>query len=323
MHGRSSQVRRFFYLMIRDTQLSVYSNNKTRADNGISFGGLMASRAILGLFEAGCLPLFSLLTSQWYRRSEQPVRVAVWYSTNGIATIVAALLSFGLSHVESPHIKSWQLVFIVCGIITCITAPIVYMFVDADVASARFLSEEDKAKGIERLRANQTGTGSNEFKLSHVWELFLDPKSYLFLAISLLLNVGASVTNIFGPTLIKGFGFSSRITSLLNMPFGFLQFLAILAGCYCAYKFKLKSAVLAVFIIPVIIGLALLYVENAATVLKQGPALVGYYFLAFLFGANPIIVSWIVANTGGQTKKALLMSVYNAGSSAGNIIGPL
>ncbi|KIY31863.1 hypothetical protein I305_05828 [Cryptococcus gattii E566] len=288
-----------------------------------NFGGLMVSRALLGLFEAGCLPLFSLLTAQWYRRSEQPVRVAAWYSTNGLATIVAAILSFGLSHVSSPHIKVWQLIFIICGGITCLTAPIIYFFIDADVPSARFLSEEDKAKGIERLRANQTGTGTNEFKLSHVWELFYDVKSYLFLALALLLNVGASVTTIFGPTLIKGFGFNSRITSLLNMPFGFLQFLAILAGCYAAYKFKLKSAVLASFVIPVIVGLVLLYVENSAAVLKQGPALVGYYLLAFLYGANPIIVSWIVANTGGQTKKALLMSVYNAGSAAGNIIGPL
>lgn len=66
----------------------------------------MVSRALLGLFEAGCLPLFSLLTSQWYRRSEQPVRVAVWYSTNGLATVVAALLSFGLSHVSSPTSRS-------------------------------------------------------------------------------------------------------------------------------------------------------------------------------------------------------------------------
>lgn len=107
------------------------------------------------------------------------------------------------------------------------------------------------------------------------------------------------------------------------MPFGFLQFLAILAGCFAAYKFKIKSAVLASFVIPVIVGLVLLYVENSAAVLKQAPALVGYYLLAFLYGANPIIVSWIVANTGGQTKKALLMSVYNAGSAAGNIIGPL
>jgi hypothetical protein len=34
-------------------------------------------------------------------------------------------------------------------------------------------------------------------------------------------------------------------------------------------------------------------------------------------------VSWILANTAGQTKKAVMMGVYNFASSAGNIIGPL
>ena len=61
-----------------------------------SFGALVATRFLLGLFEAGCLPLFSIMTATFYRRSEQPFRVAAWYSMNGMATIVAALLSFGL-----------------------------------------------------------------------------------------------------------------------------------------------------------------------------------------------------------------------------------
>lgn len=74
-----------------------------------NFGGLMACRFILGLFEAGCLPLFSVITSQWYRRSEQPLRVAAWYGTNGLATIVAAALSYGLGHIDSPHLESWQM----------------------------------------------------------------------------------------------------------------------------------------------------------------------------------------------------------------------
>lgn len=56
---------------------------------------------------------------------------------------------------------------------------------------------------------------------------------------------------------------------------------------------------------------------------EQAPLLVGYYLLAFLFGGNPLIVSWIVANTAGTTKKSTLMGLYNAGASAGNIIGPL
>lgn len=42
-----------------------------------NFAGLLACRFFLGLFEAGCLPLFAVITSQWYRRSEQPFRVAL------------------------------------------------------------------------------------------------------------------------------------------------------------------------------------------------------------------------------------------------------
>jgi MFS family permease len=74
-----------------------------------SFSGLMATRFFLGLFEAGCLPLFSLITSQWYRRAEQPIRVAAWYGTNGLASIFAAALSVGLAHIHSDVLKSWQM----------------------------------------------------------------------------------------------------------------------------------------------------------------------------------------------------------------------
>lgn len=74
-----------------------------------NFNELMAARFFLGLFEAGCLPLFGVITSQWYRRAEQPIRIAAWYSTNGLATIVAAALSYGLAHIHSDVLKSWQM----------------------------------------------------------------------------------------------------------------------------------------------------------------------------------------------------------------------
>lgn len=74
-----------------------------------NFGGLMATRFLLGLFEAGCLPLFSIITSQWYRRAEQPLRVAAWYGTNGLATIIAAALSYGLGHIKSDILAEWQM----------------------------------------------------------------------------------------------------------------------------------------------------------------------------------------------------------------------
>lgn len=200
--------------------------------------------------------------------------------------------------------------------------PFVYWKLDNDIPSARFLTEHERVQAIERLRANQTGTGTQEFKWGHVLEAALEPKTYLWIGMSLLLNVGASVTNIFGPLILSGLGFDKYRTSLLNMPFGALQIIVILLASFAAQKARLKSAMLVVLILPVVAGLVMLYVLQR-TKSDQAPLLVAYYLLAFLFGGNPLIVSWIVGNTAGTTKKSIIMSLYNAGSSAGNIIGPL
>ncbi|KIX01113.1 uncharacterized protein Z518_10179 [Rhinocladiella mackenziei CBS 650.93] len=287
-----------------------------------NYGSLIAARFFLGLFEAGCLPLFSVITSQWYRRAEQPIRVAAWYGTNGLATIAASALSYGLGHIPSDVLAEWQIIFLFVGLVTIVSAPIVWWFLDDDIPSARFLTEHEKAQAIERLRANQTGTGNREFKWRHIAELAWEPKTYLWIGLSLLLNVGAAVTNTFGPLILKGVGFDKYKTSLLNIPFGVMQVLVILLASYAAQKAKVKSVVLAALMLPVIAGLAVLYVLPRTSGETAG-LLVAYYLLAFLFGGNPLIVSWIVGNTAGSTKKSVIMSLYNAGSSSGNIIGPL
>ncbi|KAH8689089.1 putative MFS transporter [Talaromyces proteolyticus] len=286
-----------------------------------NFSSLMAARFFLGLFEAGCLPLFSVITSQWYRRAEQPVRVAAWYGTNGLATIVAAGLSDGLAHIKSDVLKPWQIIFLFVGLLTIVSVPFIYWKLDNDIPSARFLTEEEKPMAVERLRANQTGTGSREFKVKHVLEAFIEPKTWLWIGMSMLLNVGASVSNTFGPLILSGLGFDAYTTSLLNMPFGVMQLLVILLASFLAQKARLKGAVLALLMLPVVAGLAVLYAVPRTG--NQGPLLVGYYLLAFLFGGNPLIVTWIVGNTAGTTKKSFVVSAYNAASSAGNIVGPL
>ena len=112
---------------------------------------------------------------------------------------------------ESDKISEWQLIYLVAGLLTVVTAPFVYLFLDSDIPSARFLTSQEKEWALERLRANQTGTGSYEFKWKQLWEVALDIKTYIWLSISVLLNVGASVTGAFGPTLIKNFGFDKYV----------------------------------------------------------------------------------------------------------------
>ncbi|KAL8420476.1 hypothetical protein RB594_003313 [Gaeumannomyces avenae] len=284
-----------------------------------SYAGLLVTRALLGLFEAGCLPLFSVITSQWYRRAEQPLRVALWYGTNGVSTMFAAALSYGLSHIQGG-LHSWQVLFLFVGLMTVATAPVAYYVLDNDIASARFLSEREKLMALERLRANQTGTGSREFKMSHVKEALLEPKTWLFVGTALCINLIATVTNTFGPIVVAGFGFDSLRASLLNIPFGAVQVLVIMGSSWAAHRFSVKSAFLAVIMLPVLAGSIMLFVLGRDSI---PPLLVAYYMLAFVFGGNPLLASWMIANTAGQTKKSVIMSLYNAGSAAGQMIGPL
>lgn len=289
------------------------------------------------------MPLFTIITGQWYRRVEQPVRVSIWYSMNGISTIVASALSYGLGHIESDILHPWQMlaipippypsalntlliiglnrIFLVAGLVTIISAPITYWKLDNDITTARFLTEQERLQGAERLRANQTGTGSYEFKWSQVFEVALEPKCWLWVAMAVLPNMGSTLTSIFGPLILEDFGFDKFQTLLLNIPFGAVQTIVIVVSCWASYKMKLKSAVLAAFMLPVVVGTAMLY--SLGREKSDRPALlVAYYLLAFLFAGNPLLLAWVVGNTAGATKKSTTLSLYQAGLSVGNIGGP-
>lgn len=287
-----------------------------------SFTGLVVNRFFLGLFEAGCLPLFSLITSQWYRRHEQPLRVAAWYGTNGLATILAALLTFLLAPLPPPW--PWQSLFLVTGLLTLLTAPLIRLRLPSDISSAAFLTPTERLQALERVRANQTGVGGNTaFQPSQAREALTERKTYLFLLLAFSNNLGAQVTNTFGPLILGGIGaFPPRTTTLLNIPFGATQYAVIVALALFATRIRYKSAALVAVVVPVLAGLTVLYVvprDGAHT----GGLVAGYYLLAFIFGGNALIVAWILANTGGQTKKAVVMGLYNAASAAGNVVGPL
>lgn len=197
-----------------------------------------------------------------------------------------------------------------------------YWKLDNDISEARFLSPEDRLKGIHRLQVNQSSLGDDEFKWSQVWEAILDVKTYLWLILAILPNLGSVLPSIFGPLIIRGFGFDKYQTLLLNMPFGAVQTTVILLGCFAANRMKLKGVVLCCFMLPVVVGTGMLYGFGRET--SDRPALlVAYYIVGFLFAANPLIVAWAVGNTGGATKKSVTLSLFQAGLSSGGLIGPL
>lgn len=81
------------------------------AANG--FPALVAIRFILGLSEAFVGPAWILLTSMFWTREEQPLRMCFWLGCNGIAQLLGAGISTGLGGVTNTAVSPWQLIFLV------------------------------------------------------------------------------------------------------------------------------------------------------------------------------------------------------------------
>lgn len=141
-----------------------------------SYGSLIATRVLLGVFESAVAPSLILITTMWYviavsrypcptfqadhlsryKRNEQPPRVGLWYVGVGTGTIFGSLISFGFQHYESNTFTSWQIMFLVVGLVTVVVGITTFLLLPDNPMRSR-LTHEEKVWTIERLRENQTG----------------------------------------------------------------------------------------------------------------------------------------------------------------------
>src|SRR3569623_897966 len=72
-----------------------------------NFATLMVTRFFLGCTEASLSPGFTLLTSLWYRTSEQPLRAGIWFCGNSLSLVFGNLIAAGIIHIKSK-LTAWQ-----------------------------------------------------------------------------------------------------------------------------------------------------------------------------------------------------------------------
>ncbi|KAF2702979.1 allantoate permease-like protein [Pleomassaria siparia CBS 279.74] len=286
-----------------------------------NWNGLMATRFLLGAFEAAVAPAFIAVVQMWYRRSEQTNRNAAWYAMLGVVNILGSLLTYGLGHIVSDKLHSYQIIFMFCGLLTVVVAVPVYIFMPDSAMEAKFLNPDEKLMAIERLRMNQMGVASRVWKWEHVKEALLDPKTWLWFSMLTAVSIPSGGISTFGPLIIQAFGFGKFQTILFNMPFGLVQMIATLGGAALATKFKKKSPILIILCIPPIVGIIILMVVGREKS-HRAVLLVGYYMTSFYPGISPLIYSWSGQNTGGDTKRKVTTAILFVGASAGNILGP-
>jgi MFS family permease len=225
-----------------------------------NFAGFFAVRFFLGMLEGCISPAFVILTSMLWTRQEQALRTSFWLSTNGVSSILGALLAYGSGHAGHLAVANWKLIYLVSrdqltrtihlpfhwdmlltslkivGAMTFAWGFVIFLYLPDGPHNAKMLNEYERMVAVWRVSKNQMGIKHHKVVPSQIKEAFLDGRTYLMLlmgACTGILNGG--VAN-FASSLIKGFGFDALRTSLLQTPGGAFEIIGCIGFGFIATR---------------------------------------------------------------------------------------
>ncbi|POS81031.1 major facilitator superfamily transporter [Diaporthe helianthi] len=286
-----------------------------------NFAGFGACRFLLGVFEAPITTCFMMIVSMWYMRPEQPFRAGIFYCCNGFGSMIGGILTYGIGQIHTFPV--WKAIFLLCGGVTVIWGIVLFFFLPDSILEAKRFSLEEKALLIARGRVAKTGILNKTVKWAQVGEAFMDPQVWILFTFVLFNEVINGGYASFGKLILKGLVTDSLRTTALGIPQGAFQVMWILTGTYIASRFKnQRTTVMALYNIPTIIGVSLIWKMERVNYSDKIGVLIGYYISGAYVASLVLALQMPSANLGGYTKRTSSSALVFLAYCAGNIIGP-
>ena len=161
-----------------------------------NFPGLAAARFFLGFAEAAVSPAFIIITSNWYRRNEHPIRLAAWVSMNGISQIVGALLMYAVGGVENMSIASWRAIFLIFGGLTTACGIAFLLMMPKDTTTAWFLNARERELATRRLAIDRATRDRAEFNKAQMWEALRSPLTWMYFYFAICITLPSPILKV-------------------------------------------------------------------------------------------------------------------------------
>lgn len=192
----------------------------TLMGTSFSFSSLAAARFFLGVAEAGLFPGVNYYLSCWYKRSEFGIRAAIFFSAAALAGSFGGLLAAAIALMRGiGGLHGWQWIFILEGLFTILVAIASYWLVYDFPDEANFLSDDDRARVIRRLRLDGQSSAEHEnFKMEYFWAAVKDWKMYAFAVIYMGADGALYAFSLFLPSIVQGLGYNGTYANLLSVP---------------------------------------------------------------------------------------------------------
>ncbi|KIJ17683.1 hypothetical protein PAXINDRAFT_111174 [Paxillus involutus ATCC 200175] len=282
--------------------------------------GLFGIRFLLGMTEAGLFPGVIYVFFVYYRRRERSWRVAVFFGGAALAGAFGGIFAYTIGLMDGVGgRRGWQWIFIIEGILTLMVSLVAYFIVPTWSHEAKFLSEEERSRLLERLQADSDAGSNQPFQWSSVRSAFED---HLVWAYAFLFHGYAFVLyslSLFLPTIIAGLGFKTWQAQLMSAPPNAVASLSIWATVWLSSRWNMRAPFIIATAVAAIIGYIILI-----TCKTPGLQYFGVHLAAAgIYTGNSLLLSWPGENVSGQTKRAVAVALQIPVGDVGAIAGCL
>ncbi|MCO4878297.1 MFS transporter [Paraburkholderia caribensis] len=186
-------------------------------------------RFALGLAEAGLFPGVILYLTYWYPSARRSKITSLFYTGVPVAGIIGGPLSGWIMHSMAGvnGWAGWQWLLLIEAMPSVVMAVVVLFFLEDRVASAKWLTDEERAIIADDISRDQMKTQSHDLR-----EGFTNPKVWFMCGIYFFFAVGLYGVGFFLPTLIKNTGTTDPVAIgwLSSLPYIAAVFALILVS---------------------------------------------------------------------------------------------
>ena len=285
-----------------------------------SFGGLVACRLLLGLFEGGLFGGLILYLSMFYRRHAILTRMGFWYSAGPLSGAIGGLLAAGLSRIHYNGYNGWPWIFIIEGAFTVVYGAVVLFVLPHTPAQARFLAAEQREAAVQLMHADAHGSGaaskvdSEKFGWRWVRMAVLNVNTALCCVNFLLILVPIYSYSLFLPTIINDLGYTALTAQLLTVPPQMAGFFSVLGVCWASDRLKMRGPFIAGGCLIAAVGYIMLLAGDAPAVRYGGTFLVTIGSTP----SSPLVTGWLNNNLAPHYARAtgtgLQVGIGNCGA---------
>ncbi|KAI0973736.1 putative allantoate permease [Xylaria arbuscula] len=283
-----------------------------------NYGGLLATRFLLGLAEAGVFPGSFYLISFWYKRDEAQKRFPFYWSSTIIAGAFGGLLASAIGKLEGVRgLSSWRWVFILEGIATILIAIVAFFCITDFPREAKWLLPDEKAFLLARVEADESHRVPVTTK--EVFKFLSQPLHWVAAIIYLSFLIPSYSFVFFLPSIVQTLGYSTIQTQLHSVPPFAAAFGFAIVTAYISDRIRLRSPLIFLGLALLITGLSILTTVHGRSNFSAEYA--GLCLIAMgSTGVGGIVVCWYVMNLRGHVERSIGSAWFICFGNIGGII---